>query len=73
MTKKIINFIMNNQTNLLGSMYVILVQGVACIFHVAKFWTKKDWPVKCLIAIDKPAKFLKMAFEKKSQNTLPTK
>lgn len=57
--KKIIQWCLNHQSNLLASLYIILVQIVAGVFHVAKIWTDKDWPVKCLIAIDKPAKWLK--------------
>ncbi len=49
----------NNSTNILASIYVVLVQIVAGVFHVAKIWTDKEWPVKCLIAIDSVSKKLK--------------
>lgn len=54
----------NNLTNLLATLYIILVQIVAAVFHVCKIWTNKDWPVKCLKAIDIPAKWLSQALSK---------
>ena len=48
----------------MATVYIILVQIIAGVFHVCKIWTNKDWPTKCLIAIDKPAKLLSEAMSK---------
>lgn len=63
--KKIIQWCLNHQTNLLASLYIILVQIVAGVFHVAKIWTDKPWPKKCLEAIDKPSQWLKQFAKQK--------
>lgn len=55
----------NHSTNLLATAYIIVVQVITPIFHICKIWAKGDWPVKCLMAIDKPAKALSQLLAKK--------
>lgn len=65
--KPVINWCLKHQTNLLATLYIIVIHLVAGVFHIAKQWTTKDWPVKCLTAIDKPAKFLREAYTKSKE------
>lgn len=66
--KSFIKWLGNNSTNILATIYIILVQIVAAVFHICKIWVKNsDWPVKCLIAIDKPAKWLSQLLAKQKK------
>lgn len=53
------SWLANNATNILATIYIILVQVVAGVLHACKIWTSKDWPVKALKLIDKPAAALR--------------
>lgn len=61
---KVITWIVNNLTNILATLYIILVQVVAGVLHICKIWTSKTWPVAALQFIDKPAKILKDLYNK---------